>query len=85
MMLTVQQIVEASTLLSIEEQLERLDALWEIVDVHAAPEFELTPEQRAELDRRGEEHRRFFERAISWEEGLARLAAIRDRQGPMGT
>lgn len=77
---TVEQLVEATKALSVEEQLQLFDALWGIIDEYAAPEaFALAPEQRAELDRRREAHRLHPESAISWEEGKARLAAIRNQ------
>lgn len=77
---SVSQIVEASKALSIEEQMELFDALWEVIDQYAAPDdFELTPEQRTELDRRWEAHIQHPESAISWEEGKAKLAALRER------
>lgn len=77
---TVLQLVEASKSLSVEELMELFDALWEIVDEHAAPDaFELTPVQRTELDRRWEQHLRHPESAIPWEEAKARLAALRER------
>lgn len=77
---TVLQLVKASKALSAEEQMQLFDALWEIVDEYAAPDaFELTSEQRAELDRRWEQHVRHPESAIPWEEGKARLATLRER------
>jgi putative addiction module component (TIGR02574 family) len=77
---TVTQLVEATKALSVEEQLQLFDALWEIIDEYAAPDdFVLTPEQRAELKRRSEAHRLHPETAISWEDGKARLAALRKR------
>jgi putative addiction module component (TIGR02574 family) len=77
---SVSQLLEASKALSAEEQMELFDALWEVIDQYAAPdEFGLTPEQRVELDRRWEEHVQHPENAISWEEGKAKLAALRDR------
>lgn len=76
----VLQLVEASKSLSVEEQMQLFDALWEIVDEYAVPDaFELTSEQRAELDRRWEQHIRHPESAISWDEGKARLATLRAR------
>lgn len=74
----VSQLVAARKALSVEEQMELFDALWEIIDEHAAPDdFQLSPEQRALLDRRWEEHVRHPDSAIAWEEGKARLAALR--------
>jgi putative addiction module component (TIGR02574 family) len=78
---TVTQLVEATKALSIDEQLELFDALWELIDEHAVPDIcELSAGQAAELDRRWEDHIRQPESAIGWEEGKSRLAALRDRQ-----
>lgn len=78
MLQTVEQLVEATKSLSVEEQFRLFDALWGMIDEYAAPEdFSLTPEQRAELDRRREAHRLHPESAINWEEGKSKLAALR--------
>jgi putative addiction module component (TIGR02574 family) len=77
---SVEKLVEATKALTVDEQLELFDALWGIIDEHAIPDgFDLTPDQRAELDRRWEAYRQNPERAIGWEEGKARLAALRNR------
>lgn len=76
----VLQLVEASKSLSVEEQMELFGALWEIVDEYAVVDaFELSPEQRTELDRRWEQQIRDPESAIFWEEGKERLIALREK------
>lgn len=61
--------------LSVEERLQLLDDIWE--SIRQQPEsLPLTDEQRSELDRRLEEHRRDPEAAEPWP---AVMKKIRDR------
>lgn len=77
---TVAKLVEASQALSVEDRMELFDALWDMVDVPAGTvEFELSPEDRAELDRRWEAYRQNPETAVGWEEAKRRMSAIRDQ------
>ena len=58
--------------LSLAERIQLAEDLWDSLD--DAPEaLELTPAQRAELDRRLEEHRLHPEAAIPWEQVRADL------------
>ncbi len=77
-MTKVEQLLEVSRSLHPQERLELAEALWELVaadDDSAA--MLLSPAQQAELDRRWERHQAKPDSAIGWDEGMARLAAIR--------
>jgi putative addiction module component (TIGR02574 family) len=66
-----------------EERLELIDELWDSVhppgSLRPGEPFVLTDEQKAELDRRLEEHERHRERAEPWEVVRARLWARFDK------
>jgi len=58
--------------LSPDERRELIDEIWDTLPLEA-DDFELTEEQKAELDRRLEEHERDPSSAIPWEEVIASL------------
>jgi len=66
-----------------EERLELIDELWDSVhppgSLRPGEPFVLTDEQKAELDRRLEEHERHPERTEHWEVVRARLWARFDK------
>jgi putative addiction module component (TIGR02574 family) len=74
---TVAQLVEASKRLSVDEQIELFDALWDLLEPSEAEDFELSSEQHSEIDRRREELRRNPETAVTFEEGQKLMAQIR--------
>jgi putative addiction module component (TIGR02574 family) len=53
--------------LSIPDRLALVEAIWDSI-VEEGPTFPLTPEQRAELDRRWAEHEADPSSAIPWEQ-----------------
>lgn len=66
-----------------EERLELIEDLWDSLhppgSLRPGEPFVLTGEQKAELDRRLEEHKRHPERAEPWEVVRARLWARFDK------
>jgi putative addiction module component (TIGR02574 family) len=58
--------------LSPDERRQLIDEIWDTLPLEA-DDFELTEAQKAELDRRLEEHERDPSRAIPWEEVIASL------------
>ncbi len=80
-MSSVEQLLEASRQLRPDERLTLAEALWELVAADDdAGELQLSAEQRAEMDRRWERFQAHPESAVSWEDGLAKLAELRDRR-----
>jgi putative addiction module component (TIGR02574 family) len=60
--------------LSVAEKLDLIGEIWDSIPPNAE-EFDLTPEQMQELDRRMAEHERDPSSAIPWEEVRERLRA----------
>lgn len=77
-MSNVQEILEASRHLQPQERLELAEALWGLVAADdEAGELPLSEAVRQEIDRRWARFEANPETAIEWDDGLAKLAALR--------
>jgi putative addiction module component (TIGR02574 family) len=59
---------EAALRLSIEDRLALIERLWESIEDERADQLEVSPEVKAELDRRLAAHRRAPHESLSWSE-----------------
>lgn len=71
------KLLEASQTLSVDERIDLALAIWDSLSKQGIPS-DLSDEQRAELELRWQDHLAHPENAVSWEEGKARLATLRD-------